>query len=89
LAATASCTVPLPEPLAPDETLIHPALLDAVHAQPAAVVTPTGVVAPPAGALALVGDNEYVQPAACVTVKAWPPAVMVALRCGPVFAATV
>ena len=38
-AATVSVTVPLPEPLAPLATLIQLALLTAVHAQPAAVVT--------------------------------------------------
>jgi hypothetical protein len=61
--------VPFPDPLAPDDTPIHPALLDAVHPHPAAAVTPTDVVAPPDGALKLVGDSENVQPAAWVTVK--------------------
>lgn len=87
LAATTSCTVPFPVPLAPDEIPIHDALLDAVHAQPAATVTATDVVAPPAPALYESGAIEYEHPADCVTVKVWPAAVMVPEREGPVFAA--
>ena len=41
LAATASATVPLPLPLAPLVTVIHEAVLDAVQAQPAGLVTAT------------------------------------------------
>ena len=41
LAATLYETVPLPLPLAPAVTVIHAALLVAVHAQPAPAVTVT------------------------------------------------
>jgi hypothetical protein len=51
LAATTSCTVPLPVPLVPEEIPIHDALLDADHVQPAATVTATDVVPPPDAAL--------------------------------------
>jgi hypothetical protein len=62
LAATEKLTTPLPVPLAPAVTLINPALLTAVHAQPAAVVTFT-VPLPPADAkFWLVGLIEYEQP---------------------------
>ena len=40
-ALTLYATVPLPVPLAPEVTVIHPALLLAVQAQPLAVVTAT------------------------------------------------
>jgi hypothetical protein len=49
LAATEKLTTPLPDPLAPAVTLMNPALLIAVHAQPVAVVTLT-VPLPPADA---------------------------------------
>jgi hypothetical protein len=39
LAATANVTEPLPDPVAPPVSVIHEALLAAVHAQPAATVT--------------------------------------------------
>jgi hypothetical protein len=41
LAATLSCTVPLPEPVAPEVTLIHEALLVADQLHPLVAVTPT------------------------------------------------
>jgi hypothetical protein len=47
LAATVYPTLPLPVPAVPDVTVIHDALLDAVHAQLAAVVTFTAGPAPP------------------------------------------
>jgi hypothetical protein len=46
-AATVYPTLPLPVPAVPDVSVIHDALLDAVHAQPGAVVTFTGGPAPP------------------------------------------
>jgi hypothetical protein len=46
LAVTLNSTDPLPLPLAPDVTLIHGALVDAVHVQPPVVDTDTGVPAP-------------------------------------------
>jgi hypothetical protein len=62
-AATAKSTVPLPEPAAPPVIVIQVRLLDAVQAQPAAVVT----VLLPVPAVDendwLVGEIEYAQPA--------------------------
>ncbi len=55
LAATASATVPLPLPLAPLVTVIHDAVLVAVHAQPVWLVTATLAACPAATALADVG----------------------------------
>lgn len=52
LAATVNATDPLPEPLAPEVTEIHDALLAAVHTQPVAAVTVTGAPAPPVAAMA-------------------------------------
>ena len=48
LAATENATVPLPVPLAPLVIEIHDVVDVAVHAHPAALVTVTGVAAPPA-----------------------------------------
>ena len=61
----------------------------AVHVQPAAVVTAmVGGVCASSSRELLVGVMEYVQPLACVTVCVCPPIVTVAVRTGPVFAAT-
>jgi hypothetical protein len=51
LAATVNVIDPLPLPVAPEVTVIHGTLLAAVHAHPPAVVTVTGVPAPPAAAM--------------------------------------
>jgi hypothetical protein len=57
LAVTLISTVPLPFPLPPDVTLIHDALLTAVHTQPLPLVTDV-VVVPPAVAIdALLVDS--------------------------------
>ena len=48
LEATLKPTLPFPFPLAPAVTVIHGALLDAVHAHPALVETVTVVPGPPA-----------------------------------------
>jgi len=63
-------TDPLPIPVAPDVIVSHDgALLAAVHGQPAAAVTVTGLPGPPAaGRAPLVGAIAYVQ-ATCETVK--------------------
>ena len=50
-AATVNATVPLPVPLAPAVIVIHVSDRVAVHAQPAGLVTPMGVAAPPAAAI--------------------------------------
>src|SRR6188768_3489457 len=89
LAATLNCTVPLPEPLAPDVTVIHESLLAAVQPHPAGAVTPTALpVAAPLPTDWFVGLIEDVQFPACVTVKVWPPTVSVPVRAGPALAAT-
>jgi hypothetical protein len=54
-AATESATVPLPLPLAPLEIVSHDALLVAVHAQPARLVTDTLAAWPAATTLVDVG----------------------------------
>jgi hypothetical protein len=84
--------VPPPVPLAPLVSVSHGALLDAVHAQPTAVVTVIGDPAPPlAGRVALPGAIEKLHggggAADCVTVNVWPPIVSVPVRCAPVLAA--
>ena len=91
-AAIVKSTDPLPVPLAPDVIVNHAALLTAVHAQPAVVVTVTVVPGPPAAPIDwLVGAIVYAQAggaAACVTVNVWPAIVSVPVRSAPVFAAT-
>jgi hypothetical protein len=78
-AAIVTLTVPFPLPLAPAVTVIHPALLTAVHAQPEVEVTLTLVDSPAAGVVRLAGLIAYVQ--ACtplwVIVKVRPAMVRV------------
>jgi hypothetical protein len=57
LAVTLNVTVPLPFPLPPDITLIHGALVTAVHTQPLEVVTDVVVVPPAAAIDALLVDS--------------------------------
>jgi hypothetical protein len=57
LTATAMATDPEPVPLAPEVTVIHVALLVAVHAQPLVVVTEVVAGPPPAATEADVGDS--------------------------------
>ena len=87
VSAIASCTVPFPEPLAPDEIPIQAALVVAFQVQPPGAVTLTLVLAPPLPMFVLVGVIEYEQPASCVNVNVWSPAVIVPRRWDPVFAA--
>jgi hypothetical protein len=81
LAAVTNVTAPLPVPVAPVETVTHPALLAAVHAHPAVVVT-LMVPEPPAAANAwLAGEIVNAQPTpACVTVNVLPAMVSVPVR---------
>ncbi len=80
-AAMLNPTVPLPDPVAPLVTVIHAALLAAVHEQPVATVTPLLPVPPdaandwPVGEI--VGEQEA---AACVTVNVAPAIVSVPVR---------
>src|SRR5690349_10341610 len=64
----------------------HGALLVALHAQPAPVVTATVPVPPCAGTLADVGSIANEQLPSWVTVKVWPAIVSVPVR-GPPAAA--
>ena len=57
-AATLIVTLPLPLPFVPLAIVSHDALLVAVHAQPARLVTATTGLSPAAGALKLVGLME-------------------------------
>lgn len=90
-AATLKPTVPLPEPVAPLVTVIHDALLPALHEQPVATVTLPLPVPPAAVKDWLVGETDGAQPAAnCVTVNVAPAIVSVPVRLeATVFAATV
>ena len=86
-AAAEKDTVPLPLPREPPVMEIQSALLAAVHAHALPAVTPTLPVPPSPGTLALDDEREYEHPAAWVTVKVLPPAVIVAVRAGPLLAA--
>jgi hypothetical protein len=81
-AATSKVTEPLPFPVAPVLTVIHPALLAAVHAQPVAALTATAV--PVVAAAATFADADEIVgahgAAACVTLKVLPPMVTAAAR---------
>ena len=84
----------MPEPLAPEVTVIQAALLlTAVHAQPLALVTVLVPVVPADGADRLAGEIAYAHvaaPAACVTVTVRPATGKVPVREeGAVLAATV
>jgi hypothetical protein len=72
-------------------TVIQAALLEAVHAQPAAAVTVTVPVPPAPATLADAGEIVGAQAVpACVIVNVLPPAVSVPVREPlPGFAATV
>jgi hypothetical protein len=68
LAATVKPMLPEPLPLAPDVTVIHEALLTAVHAQPAGEVSATVALPPFAPKLCEVGEIALLQVPGCVTV---------------------
>jgi hypothetical protein len=83
-------TVPLPLPLAPDVTVIHDALLTAVHPQPLPPVTVTLPDPPLDPTLCDVGDTLKLHTPASVTVTVCPPTVRVPERLlVDAFAATV
>jgi hypothetical protein len=88
-AAAVKETVPFPVPVEPPVRVIQSALLAAVQAHALPAVTPTLPVPPSPGTLAFDADREYEQPAAWLIVNVLPPAVIVALRAGPPFAAAV
>src|SRR5436190_13352089 len=87
LAATTSCTVPLPVAAAPADTAIQLTLAVALHAHSPPAVTVTDSVAPPLATDCASGATVAVQSPACVTVNARSAIEMVAARAGPVFAA--
>ena len=83
-------TVPLPLPVAPDVTVIHDALLTAVHPQPLPAATPTLPEPPLDPTLCDVGDALKPHTPASVTVTVCPPTVTFPERLlAVVFAATV
>jgi hypothetical protein len=92
-AATLNETLPLPVPEAPAVTLIHGALVVAVHAHVAADAVTAMVPVPPASAkFWLDGEIENVHAgggaAVWLIVNALPATVIVALLAAPEFAAT-
>jgi hypothetical protein len=86
--ATSNCTLPLPVPLAPDDTRIHASLLCAIHVQSGAVAIEAVTVCPAMPTSLVAGEIVYVQPLACSTVNVRPAAVIVPARGGPWFAPT-
>jgi hypothetical protein len=73
--------VPLVEPLAPEVTVIHDALLAAVQLHPLVVVTVAEPVVAPAATLWVVGEIAKLHgAAACVTVSVCPAIVSVPVR---------
>ena len=78
---TLYATQPLPLPAAPLLMPSHDAPLDAVHAQPVAVVTLVVPLPPPAAMLAEVGEIVCAHAApACVIVNVVPAIVSVPVR---------
>jgi hypothetical protein len=76
-----NATVPLPLPLVPAVTCIHPTLLTAVQVQPAGAVTLTLPNPPPGPKEPDVAESEEVQASpASLAVKVWPAMVSVPLR---------
>lgn len=67
--ATRKMTAPGPVPLEPCVTVIHGALLAAVHGQAAVVVTAIVLLPPASGALWPSGAIAYAHPCDCVTLK--------------------
>jgi hypothetical protein len=81
-------TVPLPLPDAPDVIVIHGVVVVAVHAQPDAIVTATGVPAPPPATMfSLAGRMDDAQVPASVIDAGCPATVIVPVRDAPLLAA--
>jgi hypothetical protein len=90
LAVAANVTAPLPVPLVPCVMLSQESVVDAVHAQPGAMLTAIDGPAPPAAdTVALDGFSDAAHDPAWFTVKVRPPMVSVPLRGAPVLAETV
>lgn len=88
-AAAENVTVPEPLPLPPAVMVSQGCVLEALHSQPAVVVTLTVRVPPLASTLCESGETSNAQPGDCVTVKACPAIVRDAVREGPAVGATV
>ena len=81
------CTSPLPLP-DPEVMVSHVALLDAVHPQPAPLVTATLPVAAADGTDTLSGEIANEHPGVWEMVIVWPATTALPERDGPVVAAT-
>jgi hypothetical protein len=89
-AAAERLTTPAPKPEAPETTVIHGVVVDAVQAHPAGAATLKVMEPPPAGTEAVDGDSVNEQPgAACEIVYVWPATVIVPVCAVPVFGPTV
>jgi hypothetical protein len=93
LATTVKATVPLPVPDAPDVSLIHATLVDAVHAHvPAEAVTAIEPDPPASPTFCESDESENVQAgggaAACEIVNVLSATVIVAARAAPLLADT-
>jgi hypothetical protein len=86
-AATLNATVPGPEALVGDVTVIHGTVDAADHAHPADVFTSNEPCPPSSSTFVEVEDSANVQPCPWVSVNVCPATVSVALRAGPVVAA--
>ena len=89
VAAAVNCTVPLPAPLAPAVMDSQGALLLALQAQSAPVVTLMLPLPPVAAMLVLVGVTANAQPLPWVIVMSVRPTLIVPVRAAPVSGATV
>ena len=87
--STLNATVPFPAPVAPEVIAIHPALLVALHEQPAAAETARVPLPPVLGVEKLVGLIEYEHVALpWFTVNVAPATPIRPARAEPVFEAT-
>ena len=76
-----NATVPVPVALAPDVTVSHDALLQAVHAQPLVAVIVTDPVPPADASASPFAESAYEHESpACVTVNVRPAIVIVPVR---------
>src|SRR3954465_4940658 len=85
--AAVNCTVPVPLPLDPDDSVIHPTLGVAVHAHVPPALTVNEPGPPPDPTCCDEGASEYVHPPSCVTGKAWPALATGRVRPASVFPA--
>src|SRR5512134_3390349 len=87
--ATVTSTTPGPVPLAPETTVIHGALLTAVHVHPAVVMTSIRrAVTPFSLTFNRSGLISKLQEPAWLMVNTWPPIDTVPVLADPLLAAT-